>query len=95
MRDENVAGYFLNCPKKYFLQLIIRLCTKLGQDAPTYRQRVSLDLPRQETEGGLLPGIWRRHLPPQLVTNGGAEERVLARGLDGQNSSGSSRSSRW
>ena len=68
---------------------------KLGQDAATYRQRVSLELPRQETEGGLLPGIWRRHLPPQLVTNGGAEERVLARGLDGQNSSGSSRSRWW
>jgi hypothetical protein len=68
---------------------------KLEQDAPTYRQRVSLELPRQETERGLLPGISRRHLPPQLVTNGGAEERVLARGLDGQNSIGSSRSRWW
>ena len=59
-----------------------RTAVNLGQDAPTYRQRISLELPRKESEGGLLPGISRRHLPPQLVTNGGAKERVLARGLD-------------
>ena len=74
--------------------LLTYLLRKLGQDAATYRQRVSLWSRRdrkRRPEGGLLPGIWRRHLPPQLVTNGGAEERVPARGLDGQNSSGSSR----
>tara|TARA_B100000795_G_C22702044_1_gene400047 strand:- start:723 stop:824 length:102 start_codon:yes stop_codon:yes gene_type:complete len=32
----------------------------------------------------LLPRVSRRHLSPQLVTNGSTKEGAIARGLDGQ-----------